>query len=67
MIMKGLSGQFVKEGNGMYFVAGLAAFAAGIFCLFFTKKTAGLRFSGVLLIFLGVMIFWFGEYGAALL
>ncbi|MEY8393750.1 hypothetical protein AALB64_02780 [Lachnospiraceae bacterium 45-P1] len=51
----------------MYFVAGLAAFAAGIFCLFFTKKTAGLRFSGVLLIFLGVMIFWFGEYGAALL
>ncbi len=51
----------------MYFVTGLAAFAAGIFCLFSTKKSAGLRFSGGLLIFLGAAIFWFGEYGVALL
>lgn len=56
-----------REGNRMYFVTGLAAFAAGIFFLFSTKKPAGLRFLGGLLIFLGAAIFWFGEYGVALL
>lgn len=67
MIMKRLSQRSAKEGNRMYFVTGLAAFAAGIFCLFSKKKLTRLRFLGGLLILLGAVIFWFGEYGTVLL